>query len=151
MNPFIAAARAVFSTMLQSDLERGELSLSDEFKPQHDISAVIGLSGEASGTVIVSLDRAVAENATKILLCQDHADEQDVIDAVGELTNMIAGRAKSKLEEFSMSLSLPTVIVGRDHSIRFAKEVRPICIPFTSKWGPLSVEVGLIANAVPAS
>ncbi len=56
---------------------------------------------------------------------------------------MIAGSAKAKLEEFSLSVSLPTVITGKGHCIDFPRQITPICIPFDCPWGQVAVEVGL--------
>jgi len=67
----------------------------------------------------------------------------EVVDAVGELTNMVAGRAKAELQEYSLSVSLPNVVTGRDYEIRFPTKATPLCVLFESDWGPLSLEVGL--------
>ena len=86
----------------------------------------------------------MAVAATEALLGEKPGSiNEEVIDAVGELTNMIAGSAKSQLEQFEMSLSLPTVITGRNHTIAFGSGVKPIYIGFGCEWGPLSIEVGL--------
>ena len=145
INPFLASTLEVFSTMLGSKLTRGELSLSMNFQPQHDVSGIIGLSGKASGTVVVSLDRDVAIAATERLLGERPSTiNADVVDAVGEIVNMIAGRAKSNLEELAMTLSLPTVITGKNHVIQFGSSAQTICIPYVCEWGQLSLEVGLL-------
>lgn len=145
INPFVGSTVSVFSTMLGCELKRGQLSLNDKFQHQYDISGIIGLSGPVSGTVVVSLDEKVALAATRVMLgdAPDTVNEE-VVDAVGELTNMIAGSAKSQLAQFCMSLALPTVITGKNHVITFGSRVRPVCIPFESQWGPLTVEVGLL-------
>jgi chemotaxis protein CheX len=151
INPFVTSAVEVFSTMLECRLTRGELSLNPHFQPKHDISGVIGLSGKASGTVVVSVDRNVAISATECMLGQRPASiNSDVIDAVGELTNMIAGRAKAGLQHLHMTLALPTVITGQNHVIRFGSAAQTLCIPYTCKWGAISVEVGLV-EAEPAA
>ncbi len=67
----------------------------------------------------------------------------NVTDAVGELVNIIAGGAKARLEHLSLNVSLPTVITGKFHCIEFPTKVAPICIPFDSPWGEITVEVGL--------
>jgi len=134
--------------MLQCELTRGELSLCDRFQSQHEISGVIGLSGpKGSGTVVLSLNTNVAMCATGVLLAmeKDTVDE-DVVDAIGELTNMVAGAAKSELEFLSMNLSLPTVIMGKDMLMGFDKKIQPLVIPFECKWGELSLEIGLAIN-----
>ena len=144
INPFIASTVEVFATMLQCKLTRGELSTSNRFQPAHEVSGVIGLTGKATGTVVVSLDRNVAISAAEAMLGARPAElNGDVIDAVGEVTNMIAGRAKSQLEHLSMKLALPTVITGKNHVIRFGSAAQTICIPYECQWGELTLEVGL--------
>lgn len=147
INPFLQATVEVFSTMLGSELSRGELSLNARFHPEHDISGVIGLSGDATGTVIVSVDTDVALSAARAMLGEKPTEvNADVIDAVGELTNMIAGKSKSLLEHLDLTLALPTVITGKGHQISFASGARTLCIPYTCDWGEMSVEVGLVVN-----
>ncbi len=147
INPFVSAAVDVFSTMLGCELTRGQLSLNNNFQPAHEISGIIGLSGKASGTVVVSVDREVALSATgKMLGQRPEAIDTDVIDAIGEMTNMIAGKAKAGLAHLAMNLALPTVITGKNHTIRFGSNAQTICIPYTCPWGSLSVEVGLVED-----
>ena len=127
---------------------RGALSLNPNFQPAHEISGIIGLSGKTSGTVVVSVDRNVAISATETMLgTRPESVDTDVIDAIGEITNMIAGKAKSGLEHLAMTLALPTVITGKNHVIRFGSGAQTICVPYSCKWGDLSVEVGLSDDA----
>jgi chemotaxis protein CheX len=144
INPFLASTIAAFDTMLGCTLTRGTPYLKNGTQPQHDVSGVIGLSGKAQGTVVLGLSREAAMRAAEILLQEPQAEiNSDVSDAVGELVNIIAGRAKANLEHLNLSVSLPTVITGRFHCIEFPKKVTPICIPFESPWGDITVEVGL--------
>ena len=104
--------------------------------PDLEISGIIGLSGKAAGTVVLSLGRDVALGATEAMLGErPDALNADVSDAIGDLTNMIAGNAKIQLEQFSMTLSLPNVGKGQSCEIDFPRGAAPISIPFTSKWG----------------
>jgi len=144
INPFVEATVAVFGTMLGTSVRRVGLSLNDRIKPDYDITGIIGLSGRASGDVVISFEKNVAISATDALLNEQPATIDDsVIDCVGELTNMIAGHAKAALERFDMRLALPTVITGRDHAIRFVSRVKPISIPFECVWGRFSIQVAL--------
>ena len=68
----------------------------------------------------------------------------EVADAIGELTNMIAGGAKAQLEKLHLSVSLPNVITGQGYTVDFPKSAEPICIPFESPWGSIILEVGLV-------
>jgi chemotaxis protein CheX len=148
INPFIAAMLNVFDTMVGTELHRGIPSLKDGYQPSHEVSAVIGLSGKAKGTVVLSVDREVAIQVAAALLQEQPPElNADVADAMGEMANMIAGKAKSQLEHLCMSLSLPTVVTGRGHCIEFPRNAMRICIPFSCAWGSLDLEVALVEVA----
>lgn len=147
INPFITAANEVFKTMLNCSLERGQLSLKKEHTPVHEVSGLIGLSGRCRGMVVVSVDRHTAISAAEMMLGFRPPElDRDVMDAMGELTNMIVGAAKSQLEEFKLTIGLPTVICGKGQAIAFPSQVTPIVIPFESDIGPVSVQVGLVES-----
>lgn len=152
INPFLTSLKNTFSTMLGCDVERLSPRLKEDNHTIHDISGVIGLSGRAIGTAVISLSADVAIQAASVMLMSEHTEiDDDVIDAVGELANMIAGAAKAELEEYELSISLPSVITGRGHEVRFPSNVTPICVPFTTSWGELTLEVGMTCVAEPVA
>ena len=144
INPFITSLVNTFSTMLSCEVKRGQLQLKKDGPPLHEVSGIIGLSGRAVGTVVVSFSKEVAIKAASVMLMMEATElDDDVIDAVGEITNIVAGAAKSELEEYELSISLPNVITGRNHAIRFPSDVTPILVPFECEWGTMTLEVGL--------
>ncbi len=145
INPFLTATVSVFDTMLGCTLTRETPYIKSGSQPSHEVSGIIGLSGKAQGMVVLSLSREAALGVTEAML-QERPDtiNSDVTDAVGELTNIIAGSAKGQLEHLEMSVSLPTVITGKSHAIEFPSRVTPICIPFQSEWGAVAIEVCLV-------
>jgi len=144
INPFVTSTQDVFTTMLSFELIRGPLSVKKDPQPELEISGVIGLTGRAAGVVVVSLSRGVALHAAETMLGSRHEEvDADVIDAVGELANMIAGGAKRQLEELDMSVSLPSVICGTNHRVQFPSHTTPIAIPFEAESGPICISVGL--------
>jgi chemotaxis protein CheX len=144
INPFVESTHTVFRTMLGLEIQRGQISLKNAMQPEHEISGIIGLSGMAKGTVVLSMSGPLAIEITAILVGERSPSiTAEVIDAIGELTNMIVGSAKVKLEDLKMSIGLPTVITGRNHSVGFPTGVIPLCIPFESPHGALCLEVGL--------
>lgn len=144
ITPFINSTVNVFETMLGCTPQRTDLTITETIQNQHDITGVIGLSGRASGSVVISMEKSVALSAAEAMLAEKCEEvDESVIDVVGELTNMIGGNAKSRLPEYEMNLALPTVITGKEHAIRFASEVSPVLISFTSEWGEFTIEVAL--------
>ena len=151
INPFITSLAMAFQTMLGCQVERGVLARKEGDLPLHDYSGVIGLSGRTVGTVVVSLSKNVAVQATSVMLMTpaDDVSETEIVDAVGELANLVAGAAKARLEGYDLSVSLPSVITGKAHTVCFPSNITPICVPFETGWGPLTLEVGMSSIMAP--
>ena len=145
INPFLLSTANVFEQMLGLELVREAPFLRKAFSPQYEVTGIIGLTGKTTGTVAVSLPREMALSITEKLLGQRPPEvNAQVIDAIGEMTNMIAGSAKSHLEHLQLSLGLPTVVTGCSTCIGFPSRATPISIPFRSELGPIVVEVGIL-------
>jgi chemotaxis protein CheX len=134
IQPFIDVCIKVFKDFLGCDLtvERPYFINSDSVD-DWDVSAVIGLAGEARGAVVISMKKELALKLTDILTGTNHHKlDDEVVDAIGEIINIIAGNAKKGLEEaFRLVISLPTIIEGKKHSIKWPNsQARIICIPF---------------------
>jgi chemotaxis protein CheX len=98
------------------------------------ITGLIGIHGEVSGFVSLNLPEAVARAAVGGLL-QDRFDKltAQVIDGVGELANIIAGGIKRGLAGSKWGFShvtVPSVIVGRNYQIAYAKGLEYVCATF---------------------
>ncbi|MBP7479453.1 MAG: chemotaxis protein CheX [Spirochaetaceae bacterium] len=134
IQPFIDVCISVFKDFIGAELVAERPYFMDK-KDAHDwdISAVIGLTGEARGAVVISMKKILALKLTEMLTESPHGEiDDEVIDAIGEIINIIAGNAKRGLEElFRLVISLPTIIRGQNHSISWPNEqARIICIPF---------------------
>jgi chemotaxis protein CheX len=72
----------------------------------------------------------------------------DVVDGVGELTNIIAGDAKNRLMQkgYSFDIGLPKIVVGRNYVTAQSQSVPCIVISFASSIGPFGLEVSLKKN-----
>ena len=117
--------------------------LKENMSPRYELSAVIGVSGRMAGTIVLSLSRSAAIEVLKRLVGEETEEiTTEVCDAVGELTNMIAGSAKAKLAALELSISIPNIVSGQDHQIHYPSDVQPLCIVFESEIGPFAVEVG---------
>lgn len=147
INPFLRSLQNTFTTMLNCPVRRTGLALKENSRASHEVSGIVGLTGRAVGTVVLSLSREVALRAASSLLWSSVNEiNEDVLDAVGELTNMVAGGAKAQLEDLQLAVSLPNVVTGKGHEVHFPSNIVPVCIHFTCDWGELALEVGLSLN-----
>lgn len=143
LNPVIASLEDTFQTMLGVTVIRSGLELMSNNVALHPVSGIIGVSGKGVGTIVLSLSNEVALKAASTMLMTEIAEvDDDVLDAVGELTNMISGGAKAQLSKFSLSMSLPNVICGDNCRLHFPSNAHPIAIPFKCNWGLLGIQVG---------
>ncbi len=145
INPFVNSICNTFETMCGLKVTVGKPELKTGDKPLTDVSSVIGLSGDAAGSVVLhfSFDTA-SKIATAFAGTKITPEHPDFADAVGELANMVAGGAKSKFEDLSISISLPNVIVGRNHNVSASKSVPRLVIPCTTDAGTFHAEVGMV-------
>ena len=148
INHFVSSVKKVFATMVGTELTIGQPSVLNALEqPQADVSAVIGLSGDVVGCMVLSLPMATAVNAASkfasIEMDQDHADFSD---AIGELANMVAGQAKAKFEGLNSSISLPGVIIGPNHVVSQSRQAPRLAIPCGSTLGDFTIEVAMVVE-----
>ncbi len=152
INPFIVAVTKTLETMVGCAVTRGAPQLKKNPQTLYPISGIIGLSGVVAGTVVLTMSHELALKSASAMLMEECTElNPDVFDAVGELTNIIAGNAKAQLEEYKLGLSLPNVINGTNTELRFPENCQPITIPFTTDFGPMAVEIGFTAPKDEAS
>ena len=108
--------REVFDTMIFIAVEREKDLDSFPWPPDHQCSAMIGLAGEDSGLIYFMCSAEFAQRITSSMLCMDVGEDWDsVIDAMGEVANLIGGSLKNKVARFeNHRLSLPSVVVGEN-------------------------------------
>lgn len=144
VNPFISATINMFKTMLSVVLSPGAPLLKKEPFPSFDISGVIGLSGEAQGSIALSFPKTVALKIVSALIGSEiKIVGPDLTDGIGELVNIIAGNAKQDLVSYHLSISLPNVIIGKDHTIAAPSGAPTIVVPFSCVFGSFAMEVSL--------
>lgn len=145
ITPFIAAIQNVFSTMLQLPVTIGEARLKESAATTFDVSGIIGMSGDVTGSVVLSFPSATAIRLVSLFTGQElKPTDPDFADAVGELTNMISGNAKGLFgQKKRVSISTPNVIVGREHIVARPREIPCIAIPCTTDCGELVIEVAI--------
>jgi chemotaxis protein CheX len=105
--------------------------------PSGDIGVVtgmIGVHGSVSGYVTLNLAESVARHAVAGLL-QEPCEKltPQVVDGVGEMANIIAGGIKRGLTGTPWAfgnVTVPSVIVGKNYQIAYAKGLHYLCVKF---------------------
>lgn len=135
INPFLEAAVKVLQTMAFTEPQVHKPFLKTRTPlSQGDITGIVGLTGDMHGSLAVSFSEdAILQIVSNMFgeACKEMND--DVRDAVGEITNMICGDARRILAEqgYHFQGAIPTVIDGKNHRICHAFPGPVLVIPCT--------------------
>ena len=133
LNPFIIGAKHVFKTMLDIDLADQAPFMKGDRRTTADVTGVMGFTGDRRGTMSFSMSVSGALMIYARLMCENFNEiSPEIIDAVGELTNIISGQARKELEKESLHLTahVPMVFVGKNIEISFIAAGSLTRIPF---------------------
>jgi chemotaxis protein CheX len=138
---FINSIREVLATMASITVAIGKPSLKADPAPLYDVSGIIGFSGNFSGAMVLSFQTRTAIAIVKAFAGADiPPNSPDFGDAVGELANMIAGSAKKSFGA-ETSIGVPSVIIGKGHTIARLQGVPCVIIPCNTMAGDFALEV----------
>lgn len=150
--PFVKSAKNIFETMLSMSINIGSPSIKGSSSSSYDVSGIIGFSGDVEGTVNLSFPSATAFRVVSLFTGSEvNQVNEDLTDAVGELTNMIAGGAKAQFTGKKVSISCPSVVVGHNHIVAVNKDTVTIVIPCTCDCGEFNIEVSIRGQGAAAS
>ncbi len=141
------ATQDVFSMMLGSDAVPGAARTEDGgVGPTEGVVALVGLTGPLVGTGSVCCTPDLAcKLAGHMLMTEYAAVDNDVLDAVGEVANMIIGNLKTSIEDQfgAMWLSVPTVVYGRNFTTRSMGRHNWTVVPFSCGGDEMTVQMFL--------
>ena len=144
IDSFITSTSKVFETMLNLPVEAGAPGIKMPGTPTHDVSAIIGLSGDMEGAAILSFPSASAQRIVSLFTGEPlETSHPDFADAIGELVNMIAGGAKALFKGQKVTITCPSVVIGSEHIVHGRKDVTCVVIPCMCDCGEFAVQVVL--------
>lgn len=151
--PFVEAAKNVFETMVYTKLEPQKPCIKKDNISKGDISAVLGMSGElekANGKVnykamlVLSFPYETYFKVAGAMLSDTYTSYvPDIHDVGGEIVNMIMGNAKRDLKGlgYTSNMAIPSMIEGKDHTIKYPSGTTVILIPIVSAHGEMFLEL----------
>ena len=142
--PFVNSLQKLFVDHLGGTITVGKPELNETGAPRYELCGVIAFTGTVIGRVVVSWPVEVAEKVVENYLHISPLPDGMLEDCVGELANVIAGRAKADLETHQIVISPPTVIRGEDYEIAPQKGAACLSLPCQCNHGPLQLEVSIV-------
>ncbi|MCX6623210.1 MAG: chemotaxis protein CheX [Acidobacteria bacterium] len=129
-------AASVFETMLEL---RVRPSGHDDAGWLAGLTAAVYYAGKWNGALLVECSTEQAVNWTARLLALDPPISlDDARDGLGELTNVLAGNLKPLLPP-GVGLSIPSVVLGKDYSLRVVGRGIRQSLSLEDEYGPFRI------------
>jgi chemotaxis protein CheX len=130
----VTATHEVFETMVGQPLQHESPVEGEALRPQSNVVACVGMAGSVSGCVAIysTKDTAFVIAASLLDMPPDEVNGE-MVDAIGEIANMVAGSFRTRLTDSGhpCDITVPTVTVGSDFYTSYVKSVERMMCPFT--------------------
>ncbi len=148
INALLNATVSVVSMMAEIEPKPGAPYIKKDRVSRSDVTGIIGLAGDDGlrGAFAIGFDQPCILHVVSEMLGEQFDElNDDIRDAVGELTNMVSGAARATLDELNMcfDMAVPTVICAREHEVTLVTKAPIIVIPFTTDRGGFFTEATL--------
>jgi chemotaxis protein CheX len=145
VDELVASTRDVFRTMVFMEVEPASPIEGEALRSGTNVVGTVAFTGGTSGLVVFYSTLDAARQITGSMLGIDvEAVNGELPDAVGELTNMIAGSFRTRMAHVqgdAWAISVPTVTIGSDFHTRFVSDVRRVLCPFRTPSAEVFVEL----------
>ncbi len=143
----IRSVETAFLELFACKVKAGEHSIHAAYNSRGDISGILGMvQDRVEATLVITLEANTICKVLGRLYDKEFTEiNESVKQGVGELTNIIyAGMKKTlNLKGYKFRMSIPTVVVGHDHSVYNLHQGETLVIPFVSDDGGFFVEIAL--------
>jgi len=151
LEPFIKNTCHILKTMAGMDVQFKKVYFSNTIRIFGDVSGIMGLSGDAEGTLVVTFYWDLA----KMIIAKMMGTEEGSIDAelihdgVSEIINMISGTTKKEFvgKPYHFEISLPSVVVGPGHQIGYLQNTSVAVLIFQVGNQSFALHVCIKPNA----
>jgi len=150
ITPFKEVLIRTFQTMLSFEPIPEALMYGRRDDLVSDITGTIGIAGDISGTISLRFPKELACRVASTFVGEEINEiNHDVMDAVGELANIIAGSSKGILVEtqkIDFKLAIPTTIMGKGHILGYPGGSSIVIVPFNVVDSKFYLEICLKEN-----
>lgn len=139
----------IFLSMLSLEVAPGEAINKFPNSHSNTVSGMVGMTGLYKGIIAIHASLEVAKKITSQLLFMDVEEvNEDVLDAMGEMANMLAGNMKTVLSTNGkdIDLSVPSAVTGDKYALDIKNTGEHMIVPFSTDIGNFSVQFNFEKN-----
>lgn len=141
---FDGAAKNAVEQMAFVSVTKGENGVKDGKLTFGEVTGLIGLAGASyTGCMVLSFEAPAILQIVSSMFGEEFTEVDDeVVEAVGELTNIISAGARKELHELGVELEMatPTLIRGKGVEISQFSTEKATVVPYSVDNGKFVVE-----------
>ena len=148
IEPLLISTMKVLDNVMQSEIRMGDVSLIRPEEINSDIAVIIKLEGDSTGGIIVNMGRETALNICNVMTGEKFKTLTPLaLDAISELTNMIAGNATSAINDLGFDFKiLPPSSLTKEEMITGAPWLEIFQVPLLTRCGEIKINIAMRTN-----
>ncbi len=148
VNPFIEGALYILDTTASVKARPEPVFLKKNSRSLGDITGMLNMEGDVIGSIAVGFDKNCILGVVSAMFGEEMSEmNEEIDDAVGEISNMVAGQVTTKMAEIGkkVKIKLTRVISGENHTVEHSGTgSHVLAIPFKTTKGRFFLEVNVI-------
>jgi chemotaxis protein CheX len=148
IQPFINSADAVLAESMQCETRIGDVSMEEETYRRKGVAALIEITGDIEGRIILDTDASTAMEIAKHLAGGDIEASEDLVrETVCELANMVIGNAVTSLNDqgFRFKIAPPEVHTA-EQGLSGSEETEALVMCFETSKGSVFMNIAMRYN-----
>jgi chemotaxis protein CheX len=149
IQPFINAADAVLAQGLQCPTTVGNLSMEQEAYRRRGVAALIWVTGDIEGRIVIDLDPETAVRVASRFAGTELPESDELVrETVCELANQVIGNAVTSLNDQGFHFRVhPPVLHTSEHGPKSSEDTEALVICFETMVGNVFLNIALRHNA----
>jgi chemotaxis protein CheX len=149
IQPFINSADAVLSQGLHCTTAIGYLSMEQEAYRRKGLAAMIWLTGDIEGRIILDLDQETAVRIASHMAGQQLPDSDDLVrETACELANQIIGNAVTALNDQGFHFRVhPPVLHTAEEGTAGSEDTEALVLSLETECGSVFLNIALRFNS----
>lgn len=148
IQPFINSADAVLAESMRCETRVGDVSMEEETYRRRGVAAIIEITGDIEGRIILDTDASTAIEIAKHLAGGAIEASDDLVrETVCELANMVIGNAVTSLNDQGFRFKIaPPQVHASEQGLSGSEETEALVMRFETPKGSVFMNIAMRYN-----
>lgn len=136
IQPFVKRTLESVENFMSAEVKKEDSFSFGDKRLQMDISSLVNIVGDCKGWYVLAFPKSTALKMASRGCGETYKDvNDDVVNFIKEFNNIIIGWIVSSIEEYSLTISTPSIIFGTRSIKNMVKNEPSLVVPFRTSLG----------------